>query len=339
MEGIWYGAGARPALGRLALAPFSWAFAGIVRARNALFDSGLAQVMQPPIPVLSVGNLTAGGTGKTPLAAYFARLMRDAGAAPALVMRGVGNDEERTYAELARGVPVVIHPDRVRAVQRAARNGSDVAILDDAFQHRRLGRAVDVVLISADRGLRTRNLLPSGPYREPLSSLRRASLIAVTRKAVSQDVADELGAQLRTLAPGIPQARFALLPEGLVAPRSGARRLADTLHGQRVLAIAGIGDPAAFIAQLESLGAAVAPALYGDHHGYTRDDAEGLARRGAGFGLVVCTLKDAVKLAPIWPRQGPELWYVSQRIEVEEGGQDLDRILRQFLDLRHQPER
>ncbi len=330
---IWYGAGAGAAFGRAALAPLSLAFGAVVRARNALYDAGVFQSAAPTIPVLSVGNLSVGGTGKTPLAAYLALRLKTAGAKPALVMRGVGDDESRAYAVLAPNVPVIADVDRVRGVQSAAGRGCDVAVLDDAFQHRRVRRDLDIVVLSADRN--AERLLPAGPLREPVASLARAHCAVITRKAVSLDIAQRVSERVRRAFPKLALLQVALKPVALVASESGDERSIESLRGQRVLAIAGIGDPDAFFEQLGAHGGTVQRRTYADHHAYTDGDAASLATSAAGFDLVVCTLKDAVKLGPRWPRQAPSLWYVSQRLDVEEGESELERMLARLLDLRH----
>lgn len=330
---LWYGTGIGPALGRGALAPLSWTFGAVVRARNALYDANVLRSEHPQIPTVSVGNLSVGGTGKTPFAAYIATTLRSAGASPALVMRGVGDDETRAYAILAPNVPVLVDADRARGVRAAASRGADIAVLDDAFQHRRVQRDVDIVLLSADRS--AARLLPAGPFREPLTSLSRASCVVVMRKAVANAVADRLGDSVRREFPQLPLLQAALVPAGLVRWHNAEGRLIDSLRGLRVLAVAGIADPRAFFKQLALVAGSVHAQVYGDHHAYTGAEVERLAASGAGFDAVVCTLKDAVKLGPQWPREGPELWYVSQRLEVEKGDSELERILARLLDLRH----
>lgn len=336
---VWYGSGRGPSIARALLTPLAWAFGGAVRARNALYDAGVFASTAPGIPVVSVGNLTVGGTGKTPFAAYLALRLREAGATPALVMRGVGEDESRAYAVLAPGIQVVVDPDRVRGVLGAAQHGCDAAILDDGFQHRRIRRAVDIVIMSADRADRPAQLLPAGPLREPFGSLQRAALVVISRKAATREQAARLGERVRRAFPQLAIAQVALVPDGLVGWHSDERRPIESLTGKRVLAIAGIGDPTAFVRQIASLAQHVDSLIYRDHHSYTSRDAATVAKRASQFDLVVCTLKDAVKLGPLWPRQASELWYVSQRLEVEEGEAEIERMLARLLDLRplHRP--
>lgn len=319
---------ARPARAlRAALAPLGWVFGGVVKARTALYDRGVLSAHGGPIPAIAIGNLSVGGTGKTPVAAWVAGEARRRGARPAIVLRGYGDDEPMVHETLNPGVPVVVSPDRVAGIARAAAMGATVAVLDDAFQHRRAARAVDIVLVSADRWHPPVRLLPAGPWREPLSALRRATLALVTRKAASRAAVGEVLAAIAAAAPGIPSAVAWLAPGELREVGGDGTRALDTLRGARVLAVSAIADPGAFSAQLEAAGAEVEPRAFGDHHAYTDADVASLAARAASLDAVVCTLKDAVKLRGRWPAGASPLWYVSQRVVVEHGRDELQRAL------------
>lgn len=332
---LWHSNAPGPVLTRTLLTPLTWAFGGAVRVRNALYDRGVLRSAAAPIPVVSIGNLSVGGTGKTPLAAFLSVRLKAAGAQPALVMRGVGGDESRAYAVLAPGVPVVVDANRVRGVQTAAARGADIAVLDDAFQHRRIRREADIVVISADAPHIRPRLLPSGPQREPLVSLRRADLVVIVRKAASRERVQRIRELVLERFPALAIVEVSLTPAGLVNWGTGALRELDTLREQRVVAVAGIGNPDAFFSQLATHARHIERVPFRDHHPFTERDAAFIADCAAGFDAVVCTLKDAVKLGPIWPRQAPELWYVSQRLDVEEGEAELERMLARLLDLRH----
>src|SRR5262245_13262679 len=174
---------------RALLAPASVLYGGVTGIRNSLYDRGTFASVTSSIPVVSIGNLAVGGAGKTPLSAWVASELASRGAHPAIVMRGYGDDEPRVHALLNPDVPVVVNADRVAAVQVAAARGADVAVLDDAFQHRRIARIEDIVLVSADGWTGSVRLLPSGPWRESPRALKRASFVIVTRKAASSDKA------------------------------------------------------------------------------------------------------------------------------------------------------
>ncbi len=296
--------------------------------RSELYDRSILAVLPSSIPVVSVGNLTVGGTGKTPVASWIARRLANDGMTPAIVLRGYGGDEVLVHRELNPALRVIANADRAGAIEIAAANGATVAVLDDAFQHRRAKRDADIVLVSADDWTGRVRLLPAGPWREPLSAVGRASLVIVTRKAVEQRVIDDVLAELTRLAPDVPRSVAKISPAGFnrVDDRSEVRPLAAA-SGARVLAISAIGNPAAFAAQLRGLGASVTERVFADHHAFSPGDAARLAGESARFGMTVCTLKDAVKLGSLWPAEAPALWYVSQSITVEAGAAAVDMLL------------
>jgi tetraacyldisaccharide 4'-kinase len=331
-ELVWYGRGAGAAAARAALAPAALLFRAGAAARGALYDAGVIGAHPLGAPALGVGNLTVGGTGKTPVAAWACAELRARGARPALLMRGVGGDEARVHALLNPDVPVVADPDRVRGAARALALGARALVLDDAFQHRRARRDADLVLVSAERfDPRAVRALPAGPYREGLGALARATAVVVTRKsappAAAHAAADALAARVGQGAVAVVQLAAASLRrwgevgrgEAAAAGDAAEERAVADLRGAPVLAVAGVGDPAAFAAQLAASGARVELARFADHHAYSDADAARLAERGAGAAWVVTTLKDAVKLGPRWPRGAVPLWYVSQRVTVERG--------------------
>jgi tetraacyldisaccharide 4'-kinase len=328
-ERVWYGDGAVAGVLRGALAPVEGLYRLGVAVRTVMFDLRARPIHAPPAPAISIGNLSVGGTGKTPVAAWIARQLLDAGAKPAIVMRGYGDDEPLVHARLNPDVPVITDGDRLEGARRAVEGGADCLVLDDAFQHRRIARAADVVLVSADRWDGRVRLLPAGPWREPLSALRRASLVLVTRKAVDVATARSVASELA----GHTSAPVAVLTLGLGALRTNhEERPVNVLEKRRVLAIAAIGDAQAFRGQLEGLGAVVRTAFFPDHHRFTYRDARTLADRLEEGEWPVCTLKDYVKLAPLWPATASAFWYVSQRVAPESGEsavqQALDSVLR-----------
>lgn len=336
-ERVWHGAGAKASLARAVLAPAALLYGGVMRARTLLYDARVLPSHAPRIPAVSVGNLSVGGTGKTPVAAWVARELAARGAHPAVVLRGYGGDEPLVHERLNPDIPIVADPDRVRGVSRAAAQGADVAVLDDAFQHRRIRRAADIVLLSADVSDGPWRLLPAGPWREPIGALSRASLALVTRKAAPAERVDELLRAIDRARPSLPVAVARLEPDGLRAATGEGDLAIASLAGRDILAISAIGDPRAFAAQLRALGARVTERAFGDHHGYTAADAFAIAAALRPGALAVCTLKDAVKLAPLWPRAAPRLWYVSQRVVVERGERALGALLDTVVQLRLPP--
>jgi tetraacyldisaccharide 4'-kinase len=254
--------------------------------------------------------------------------LADRGERPVVILRGYGIDEPEVHKTLNPDIPVLIGADRVAAVTRAASMGATIAVLDDAFQHRRMQRVADIVLVSADRWTGSARLLPAGPWREPIQAIRRATVVVVTRKAASDKLVNDVHEYLARIAPTLPRVSVRLEPSELVrADGSGERRSLETVSGLTAQAILSIADPHAFTDQLRSLGAVVNAITYPDHHEFTAEEVTTLAARFAEDDLVLCTLKDSVKLAPLWPRLAPPLWYVSQRVMVERGVGGLERVL------------
>ena len=331
VERIWFGNDSLARLARATLAPTEAVYRAVVGVRDALYDAGVLTTHEPALPTVSVGNLTVGGTGKTPIAAWIASELIDRGERPAIVLRGYGEDEPLVHARLNPTIPVVVSPDRVTGIESARGAGATVAVLDDAFQHRQVSRVVDLVLVSADRWALSTRLLPVGPFREPLTALRRATMVLVTRKAASDSDVNAVNEALAAIAPRIPRSTVSLMPEELRSVSMQAdeerRRPISDLGGRHVRVMTAIGDPSAFIRQLEASGARVAAETYADHHHFEPDEIERFARSIPADGLAICTLKDAVKLAPRWPREAPTLWYVSQRVSVERGVGGVEHIL------------
>jgi tetraacyldisaccharide 4'-kinase len=311
---------------RAALSPAAAAYGVGVAARNRLYDSGRLAVRRPAIPTISVGNLTVGGTGKTPITSYLASALRARGRRPAIVLRAYrSGDEVLVHQKLTPEYPTIASLDRLESIAQAAALGCDVAILDDGFQHRRIARVADIVLVSADAWPGARALLPAGPWREPLSSLRRATLVMVTRKAVDLAVAEDVAARVGT---GV----VASLSFDALRGLDNETRPVASLRGARVHAVAAVGDPTAFFAQLRAAGADVVPHAFRDHHAYSAGDVSQLVRAADG-AAVVCTLKDAVKLGPLWPRQRETLWYVSQRVTFDRGIEAVHMAVQTALDV------
>ena len=334
VQRVWYGNDAAARAARVALAPASWLFGAGVELRAWRFAHTRGAQLPSPIPVLSLGNITVGGTGKTPVAAWAAAALRARGATPAIVMRGYGDDETLVHERLNPDVPVVISADRVRGAGRARDGGADCVILDDGFQHRRIARISDWVLVAAERWQDNLRLLPAGPLREPVDALGRADVLVVTRKSASLQDADGIANRLRARFPSAELAVCHLALDAVVDARTGDRRPLSWLADRRVLATAAVGEPAAFFAQLSALGARMIVRPYRDHHAFTTVDVAELAAAAGRREGLVCTLKDAVKLASLWPAAAAPLWYVSQIAVIERGGPALDRALEAVLAAR-----
>lgn len=298
------------------LYPASLIYGSIISARNTRFDRRPGAVRRVRAPVISVGNLTAGGTGKTPLVIEIVRLLERHRRRPAILTRGYGAqrgqmaDEVQEFQAALPKTPVVVNADRVLGADRAQREfGADVLVLDDGFQHRRLGRDLDLVLIDALQPWGGGQLLPAGLLREPLSSLRRAGGVVITRaNQVSSAALQRLRREIAGLCASAP-----IFVAGVEADRLTDARGKDvpltSLHGQRVAAVCGLGNPRTFVALLKSAGRAaeVAALRFRDHHRYRDADMKRIENhaRHHRCDVVVTTRKDWSKLAPLWPPDAP----------------------------------
>jgi tetraacyldisaccharide 4'-kinase len=329
--------GLSAALSRFLLAGLSAPYGIAVSARNLAYDRGWLASRRAAVPVISVGNLTTGGTGKTPFTAFLARELQSRGLRPGLLSRGyrsldgAENDEKRVLDRLCPGVAQVQNPDRVAGAERAILEfGCKVLILDDGLQHRRLQRDVEIVLIDALRPWGFGRLLPRGLLREPMSGLRRADLIVITRadQAPAARVA-ELRRQVAEITPA-PVADIAFEP-GMLIDSEGCETPLSSLTGRVCLAFCGIGNPEGFAATLRSAGISAELEVFPDHHHYAAADFERLRRKAEAMGDValVTTLKDLVKLPEKWLGGVPVL-AVDQRLRVLHGALELDRLLDRF---------
>lgn len=311
------------------LLPAEWAYRLGVWARTSAFDRDWLASKAGAITTLAIGNLTVGGTGKTPMAAWFAQAFREQGCRPAIVMRGYGADEVKVHRCLNRSIPVYAVPDRVAGVRRAKSDGSDIAILDDAFQHRMIRADADVVLVAAEEWTDSPRLLPRGPWREPLTALRRATLVVVTRKMSTRGESEHVASSLAELEPGLPQAQAhiklgGLAPYDETTGEVGPIRPARRFHCE--LAVAGVARPEAVFAQLREAGVTMGGvSAFPDHHHYKDEEISQLAER-ARHGPIVATLKDAVKLGPALGR-GAELYVPVQVVSWESGVDEVECLL------------
>ncbi len=332
--------GIGPAAARIGLWLLSLPYGIGTGARNALFDLGWKRIVRAGVPVVSVGNLTVGGTGKTPCVEYIARYLRERELRVAILSRGYGsvggpdrtpNDEALVLEENLPDVPHYQGPDRAEMARRALEESeSELLVLDDAFQHRQMARDLDIVLIDATNPWGFGHLLPRGLLREPARNLRRASLVMLTRcDQVSAEQRDAIRGQVRRLAPRVGIVETVHRPvewvnsEGQTAPLEMA--------SQRPLAaFCGIGNPDAFRRTLESLGTKPAAfRVYPDHHAYTRSDVHELhawAREQPGDAFIATTQKDLVKLRLTALGSRP-LWALRIALQVESGEESLHREL------------
>jgi len=315
------GIGASSARG--ALSVLSGLYLAGWKARRAMYDAGLRRPRRVPAEVVSIGNITAGGTGKTPATIHFAREYSQAGRRVVVLSRGYGRmntadgplvvsdggnlllsaaeagDEPRLIAEKVPGVPVVVCGKRVRGAEFAIeRFGAEVIVLDDGFQHIAIARDNDIVVIDCMLPFGFGHLLPRGLLREPLTALRRATRFLLTRA----DLCEHGGIieKLNEINPAADVLKSRHRPVRLITLGRDAELSCDALSGKKVLALSSIGNPEAFEETLRRLGAReVRPLRFRDHHWYDEGDIVRIkeAADRCGADHVVSTEKDGVRLA------------------------------------------
>ena len=292
----------------------------IVRSRHILYQTGLLRSYQLSCPIVSIGNITVGGTGKTPMTIYLAQLLREYGVRPVILSRGYkskkpggttvvsdetavlldvreAGDEAFLLAQTLPGIPIVIGPDRVASGRFACEQFKpDILILDDGFQHFRLKRDMDIVLIDLCRGLGNGHLLPRGILREPRNALGRAQIIIFT-KQTGEGEGQSLKQLIKAENPHTPtfNTRYQVL--ALKEFYTDKRIDPQQIKGQRILALSGIGNPLYFSFLLKQAGLTVAEELtLPDHHDYTAKDASELHKHLARVDYIVTTAKDSCKM-------------------------------------------
>jgi tetraacyldisaccharide 4'-kinase len=319
MRWLWTSGRPDARLARLALLPASGLWRGAMAVRGLAYRRGWFQVHDLPLPAVAVGNLTVGGSGKTPIAIWIARHYVAGGLVPGVLLRGYGGDEALVHRHAVPRAVVIADPDRAAGAERALANGAQVLVLDDAYQRLDVRRDLNILVMSAETTRAVRWPLPAGPWRESWKALDRADAVIVTRKRATPEAAQALAREVERRVQGpVAIAHLGLRSfEGLV---SGTRAPAEALAGKRVVAASGIADPDAFVAQVKGTGAAVQVATWKDHHDYRDEDVAWLAHAARRADHVVITQKDAVKLRDRWPAAVPEPLVAVLDLEWEEGG-------------------
>lgn len=310
-----YGVAGRGLLVLLTPLAWMWRFATALRNRRA---TARPATRLPGLTVVSVGNLAVGGTGKTPITSWVAREASRLGGTPAILLSGYGGDEERLHGIWAPSVSVFADRDRTLAAERAVADGANVAVLDDGFQHRRLGRDLDIVLVSVEDPWPMRSL-PTGPYRETGAALSRADAIVLTRRGDSSLAdAERVRVQLSALSDGVSEKVLASvhLAPGPLHALTGNRAARARLESAYV--VTAIARPDAFVEDVSALADIVTGvSAFGDHHPFSRADAVRVRAR-AGTAPIVMTEKDAVKLRS-FARELDDAWVLTQRLHWDWG--------------------
>jgi len=323
-------------------------YAGMMIARNAAITRNILRSAHLLPPTISVGNITTGGTGKTPVVSWLAARLRDAGEHPAVLMRGyrsnaAGFSDEQAVLErglnstnASPAIPIEANPNRVAgAVAVLKRHGDvNIFILDDGFQHRRVRREFDLVLINATAPFGFGHVLPRGLLREPLGGLRRASAFLITRASLATD--DQLNAirsELSRRNAAAPIYHADHVQTALWSPMNQTRLPLDAIRDEAIYSVCGIGDPAAFHTQVGRLTSRhVAQRTFADHHAYTPADVDRIIAdaHAANASRIVTTEKDWVKLAAIDAAQRAQPPFTVAELGIRFHGDDEARLLAQI---------
>lgn len=310
-EAIWTQRGTIGRLGSLALRPLSGLFGLGVGVRNLGYRVGLLRVQRAPMPIVSVGNLVVGGTGKTPFTLWLSQCLAERGLRVGILLRGyrgtskgvavvsrgqgpemepsVVGDEAVMLAKSFRG-PVVTSARRVDGAAVLAKMGCEVVVLDDGFQHLAIERVFDIVLVDE----RTGPLLPAGPAREGPGALRRADAVMLVSRGDSAGPAE---APRSAAGKHVHRVRFEASELVETAGRQWRKVPLGSLAGRRVVAVVGVANPASFYDLLRGWDATIDDVFeFPDHHRYTHTDWQNISRSGLQADLVVTTEKDLVKL-------------------------------------------
>lgn len=303
-----------------------------MRLRNLAFNQGWKKSSPAPLCVISIGNLTTGGTGKSPLVIWLAGQLRARGRRVCVLSRGYKgttagvNDESRELAERLPDVPQLLDANRAASAEIAsAELEMEVALLDDGFQHRQLRRDLDLVLIDATEPFGYGYLLPRGLLREPVSSLRRADWLIITR--ANQVQPQQLAALRQTLERYCPAHRVATaqtVPTRLLQADGRSIPL-EQLRGKSIYAFCGVGNSAAFFGTAAALGSSVVGTrAFPDHHAYTAEELASLAETGRASQAeaLVCTHKDLVKIGRSQLGELP-LYAIQIEVQFLEGEREL----------------
>lgn len=315
----------------------SWPYGAAVRGRRWAYGKGVLKSHAAGAPVICVGNITTGGTGKTPLVAWVVRYLIDQGRTPAILTRGYkavgGVSDEAQMLEKATGAPVVVNPNRVAGAAAAVEAGADVLVMDDGFQHLRLRRDLNIVTIDATCPFGYGFLLPRGLLREPLTVLTRADVFVLTRCDQAPGLA-ALAHQLGSLSGGAPVVESVMTPTR-VCSLDGRVEPVESLRGKKVWAFCGLGNPDSFYRTLRTVTDRVmGETTFNDHHAYDDLDLKHVARlaRAAEAKFMITTAKDVVKATNFDATSaGVPLRYLEIEADFPDGGNLLKERINQAI--------
>jgi tetraacyldisaccharide 4'-kinase len=323
--------------------PASWLYGTVVRIRNRCYDSG-KNVHTISRPVIAVGNLTVGGTGKTPLVTWIVKRLREHGHNPAIVMRGYASidpanaDEAVEYRQRLDAIDVIVGADRVATVNAYIEQGgeADCFVMDDGFQHRRIARDLDIVVMDYLRDPFVQRMLPAGWLREPIEGLKRCDAVVVSH---ATRVEPGLSRKVKDIS-GVPPVAWTTHHwSGLeLHDETGmTEHTLGWLTGKSVAVRLGIGYPGPVIEALVRLGAKVAKQLHaGDHQPFSTEELAQLIESSSRVDAIVMTLKDWVKAMDVIDLHAMKCPIVVPTLELEvvEGAQDLETKLLDVFKIR-----
>lgn len=337
------------------LQPLAWPYEKAVVVRNKKYDSRPEAVHRLKTKVISVGNITVGGTGKSPLVIWLAQQLHKMDKKVVILSRGykrkmktpvIVSDGEQIYispqnagdepammARRLKGVPVVVGSDRTWIGQWAeGLYHPDVFILDDAFQHRRLYRDLDIVVINQQNPWGNGHLLPAGPLREPIASLKRADLILFSHS--NNEVKNKcLQREIRKITE-VPILTSHHQPCCFVAVKNNDEIALNAMPSKDIMAFTGIGNPLSFFTMLMNLKFSLKETeTFSDHYWFTKGDIESLVQkaRASGASAVVTTEKDAVRIVD-WPFDKIPLYYMQIDLQIDSDQSVLVSKLKQLFE-------
>jgi tetraacyldisaccharide 4'-kinase len=331
---------------RLLLYITSFFYAAAIVLRNFFYDAGLFKMRRVNAVVISIGNITTGGTGKTPLVIWLCNLLHQQNINCAVLTRGykttnraTTTDEPAVIAESCPAVPVIINSNRLTGAREAIEKcGAKVLILDDGFQHRRLFRNLDIVAIDATSPFGFGRMLPAGLLREPANSLKRANAAIITRSDLtSGKEVGEIQNKLLKINPNLLIAKAMHVPAE-IKYFEGMEESIDCLRGKRVFAFCGIGNPDSFLQMLKKIGAVVVGRqIYDDHYHYIEDDFSILCQKAGQLNseLVITTQKDWARIKDlqqfILNHSAVPFAYLRIEIKIIEGEDKLRRLIKEAI--------
>ncbi len=326
---LWWSNAAAARVARGVLLPFAMLYRTVMSTRAGAYRRGWLRQRPLPLPAVAIGNLSVGGTGKTPFAAWTAAFFARRGVKPGILLRGYRGDEQAVHRRLVPEAVIVPEGDRLTGGKKAREQGAKVLVLDDAYQRLDVKPDVNIALVSAESAPPRAVAwpLPAGPWREDWSALARADVIIVTRRRAAIAESHRLAARLAERWPAAVVASLHFEVAGLSGLRSGQRVTLASLGRKRVVVAAGIADPVSFAAQVRASGATVQLMAYQDHHAYPPSDVARLAQAAKDADYVVVTEKDAVKLRGRWPADAPEPLVAELALRWELNGDAVERVL------------